>query len=311
MKRLSLTLLLAATAATPALAQETSSTQQPQAQQSRAGDRIGEILGALFGNRNDRDGSNAIEAQWMAGRMPLAAQQTQFEARIDSEVRSGALSRSSGERARSEYRSLVELEARYGADRRFTTQERTDLGDRYGALTQALAEGGYGGGGSSGGGYGQGGVSGGTSVADGRTEFEARVDAAVRARRLTRTQGTQLKTEYAALIRTEATYMRDGSLSARERDDLESSLDALDSRVGDGPAGTPSRPADPASRLEAIARALPSSGLTATARTQLLVEHEDLTRLANAYRRVTPSSDDQAYLDRRLTNLETRARVRR
>ena len=305
MKRLTLGLLLTATAASPAIAQETNSTQQPQAQQQRSG--IGEILGALFGNRNDRDGSNAIEAQWMVGRTPLAAQQTQFEARIDSEVRSGALSRASGERARSEYRALVELEARYGADRRFTTQERTDLGDRYGALTQALAEGGYGIGGD----YGQGGVSGGTSVADGRTEFEARVDAAVRARRLTRTQGTQLKTEYATLIRTEATYMRDGSLSARERDDLESRLDALDSRIGDGPTGTPSRPADAISRLEAIARALPSSGLTATARTQLLVEHEDLTRLANAYRRVTPSADDQAYLDRRLTNLETRARVRR
>lgn len=310
MKRLKLPLLLAAaTAASPALAQQGSSTQPTSQQpQSRPADRIGDILGALFGNRTDRDGSTSIDAQWTAGRLPLAAQQTQFEARIESDVRSGALTRSSGDRARSEYRSLVELEARYGADRRFTTQERTDLSDRYGALTQALAEGNYG----SGGGYGQGGgVSGGTSVADGRLEFEARVDEAVRARRLTRTQGTQLKAEYATLIRTEQTYLRDGSLSARERDDLESRLDALDSRVGDGPTGTPTRPADPTSRLEAIARALPSSGLSATARAQLLVEHEDLTRLANAYRRLNASAEEQAYLDRRLSDLETRARVRR
>lgn len=306
MKRLTLGLLLAA-AATPAAAQDNSTTQSAEQPQSRSGERINAILGALFGNRDDRDGSGSLEAQWIAGRTPLASQRTQFEARIDSEVRSGALSRMSGERARSDYRALVELEARYGADRRFTSQERSELGDRYGALTQALAEGGY-----AGGGDGQsGGVSGGTSVADGRAEFEARVDQAVRARRLTRTQGTQLKAEYAALIRTEATYLRDGSLSRRERDDLESRLDALDSRIGDSPTGTPSRPADPTSRLEAIARALPSSGLSATARTQLLVEHEDLTRLANAYRRVTPNSEEQAYLDRRLSNLETRARVRR
>lgn len=303
MKRLTLGILLAATAASPAIAQDTSTAQataQPQSQ-SRAGERITDILGALFGNRADRDGSSSVEAQWIAGRMPLAAQRAQFDARIDGEVRTGTLSRAAGDRARADYLALVELEARYGADRRFTTQERTDLGDRYGALTQALAEGGYN----------QGSASANASVANGRAEFEARVDEAVRLRRLTRTQGTQLKTDYAALIQTEANYLRDGSLSSRERDDLDARLDALDSRVGDGPAGTPSRPADPQSRLDAIARALPSSGLTAAAQTQLRVEHEDLTRLAAAYRRISPTADDQAYLDRRLTNLETRARVRR
>ncbi|WP_157973368.1 hypothetical protein, partial [Blastomonas sp. UPD001] len=64
-------------------------------------------------------------------------------------------------------------------------------------------------------------------------------------------------------------------------------------------------------RLDAIARALPASGLSASAQAQLRVEHEDLTRLEAAYARLTPSADERAYLDRRLGDLETRARVRR
>jgi hypothetical protein len=48
-----------------------------------------------------------------------------------------------GVRVKAEYEQLVALEARYGADNRFTTAERTELSDRYGALTQALTEGGY------------------------------------------------------------------------------------------------------------------------------------------------------------------------
>jgi len=147
-------------------------------------------------------------------------------------------------------------------------------------------------------------------VADGRRDFEARVDESVRQRRLTRTQGTQLKTDYAAVVRLEADYMRDRVLSARERDDLETRLDALDARVGDV-AAQPSRPVDPTARLQAITRALPSSGLTTAAQTQLRTEQEDLSRLAAAYRRLSPTAEEQNYLDRRLTDLETRARVRR
>lgn len=265
-------------------------------QPSRQQERVDTILGALFG---DRTGGTSLDAQWTLGRLPLAQQRTQYETRIEADVRSGALSASAGERAKADYRALVELEARYGADRRFTAQERTELNQRYQGLTQVVAEGGY-----------AGGVSGGSSVADGRRDFEARVDEAVRVRRLTRTQGTQLKTEYSALVQTETNYMRDGVLSVRERDDLETRLDALDARVGDTNVAA-TRPADAASRLDAIAKALPASGLASAAQTQLRIEHEDLNRLAAAYRRTSPSTDDQAYLDRRLSNLEERVRLRR
>lgn len=292
MRTFAFALAIAAASATTVGAQQT--TPQPSRQQ----ERVDSILGALFGdNRQGR--ATSLDMQWTLGRSPLAQQGAQFETRIDADVRSGALSRQSADRAKEDYRALVELETRYGADRRFTPQERAELNARYDSLTRVVAEGGY-----------SGGVSGGTSVADGRRDFEARVDESVRLRRLTRTQGTQLKTEYAALVRIEADYMRDGVLSNRERDDLEGRLDALDARVGDV-AAQPARPLEPTARLETIARALPSSGLGASAQAQLRIEHEDLGRLASAYRRISPTAEEQSYLDRRLTDLETRARVRR
>lgn len=288
-----------ALASSPVFAQssDTSTATQP----SRAQDRLNAILGTLFGSRTGS--TESIEAQWSAGRTPLAAQRAQFETRIDADVRSGALDTRTGTQIKSDYYALVQLEARYGADGRFTTAERTELADRYGALTQVLADRGYG---DNDGGYADDRTS---SVAEGRLEFNRRVDASVAARRLTRVQGTRLKREYATLITVESGYLRDGMLSSREREDLDARLDALDERVGDTAyGGGISR--TPATRLAAIASALPSSGLSASAQAQLRVEHGDLTRLADAYAQRSPSADDRAYLDRRLTDLEMRARVR-
>lgn len=276
-----------------AFAQTGSSDQSTGAQE----DRVGAILGTLFGDRLGV--STSVERQWAAGRKPLATQRAQFIARIDADVRSGALTASNGTRVKAEYEQLVALEARYGADNRFTTAERTELSDRYGALTQALTEGGY-----------ADEDEGSLSVADGRTEFNRRVDAGVTARRLSRTEATRLKSDYAALIQTEASYARDG-ISRREREDLDTRLDALDARVGDTAYGGGPAVIDNRTRLSNIDRALSVSGLNAAAQAQVRVELGDLTRLAAAYDRATPSSDDRSYLDRRIADLETRARVRR
>lgn len=270
-------------------------------QRSRQQERLNSIFGALFG---DRTGSTqSIEAQWSFGRTPLATQRAQFEARVDADVRSGQLDRRTGDRLKSDYYDLVQLEARYGADRRFTVQEREELAERYGRLTQVIADGGYGDDDS---------ADIGISVVEGQTEFNQRVDASVSARRLTRVAGARLKTDYAALVRTEAGYLRDGRITDQERDDLYTRLEALDARVGDmASTGGGNTVQTPRARLDAIARALPSSGLSASAQAQLRVEHEDLTRLEAAYARLNASADDRAYLDRRLGELETRARVRR
>jgi hypothetical protein len=287
MKHLAAALTLAFST-TSAFAQTPAATSS---QSMRQQERVYAILGTLFG---DRSGGASLDTQWAIGRLPLAQQRSQFESRIDADVRSGGLSASSGERAKADFRALVNLEARYGADRRFTPQERAELSSRYTSLNQILADGGY---------------AGGASVADERGQFEGRVDSAVRSRQITRGQGAQLKTDYASLVRLEADYMRDGALSVRERSDLDTRLDALDARVGDvGVAST--RPSDMATRLSAIERALPSSGLSSSAQAQLRVEHGDLTRLAAAYRRSAPSAEEQVYLDRRLGDLEGQARVR-
>lgn len=284
--------LALALAASPAAAQTT--VDAPSQQQ----ERIGAILGALFGDR--LGATTSIESQWAAGRTPLLTQRTQFTARIDSDVRSGAINQTTGTRLKTDYTALVDLETRYGADRRFTAEERADLASRYEALTRVLSDGRY-----------ADAPSAGASVVAGKADFDRRVDAAVSSRRLSRTDGTRLKTEYSALIQVEAGYLRDGQITARERDDLDSRLDALDARVGDVGYGGGTTVQTPRNRLDAVLRALPSSGLSAAAQTQLRIEHEDLNRLAAAYERLTPSTDERAYLERRISELETRAKVRR
>ncbi len=291
---------LIAACAVPATAQSdtASSGAATEAPRERQQERLGAILGALFGRGG---ASGSLEAQWALGRTPLATQRSQFDTRVDAEVRAGALPASTGYRLKGDYQALVDLEARYAADGRFTTAERTDLADRYGALTQALADRRYG----------DDDEASTAIVIGGQAEFNARVDAQVAARRLSRSQGTRLRNDYAALIRVENSYLRDGTLAAREREDLEARLDALDMRVGDvGYGGTPAQLTF-RQRLDAVATALPRSGLNAAARAQLLVEHGDLVRLDAAYQRLNPGTDDRAYLEARIANLEARARVMR
>lgn len=277
-------------AATPGVAQaQTSGTQES---------TVGSILRSVFGDRLGV--STSVEQQWATGRKPLATQRTEFNTRIDTEVASGRLTATNGTRMKTEYDRLVALETRYGADGRFTTQERSELADGYGALTQALTEGGYA----------DTATSTRLAVAEGRADFERRVDAGVTARRLTRTQATRLKTDYAVLVTTEAGYARDG-ISSSEQDMLDQRLEALDARVGDTAYGSTTATLDSRTRLANVERALSATGLGTAQKTRIRVELGDLMRLEAAYARSTPTSDDRAYLESRIVDLETRARVKR
>jgi Spy/CpxP family protein refolding chaperone len=283
--------ILAATGAAALALTASSALAQTSTTQQR--NPIADIFGALFG---DRVGvTTSIESQWAAGQTPLANQRAQFESRVDSEIQTGALSQATGARLKADYYELVQLEARYGADRRFTTAERTTLADRYGDLTQVLADRAYA----------DVGTVTTTQVAEGRAEFDARVDAALAARQITRTEARRLKTDYATLAGIETGYMRDGSLSNAELADLDARLDALDARL----PGTAYATLTPRQRLDAINRALASNRLSTPARAQLQVEYQDLLRLEAAYARINETAEEQAYLDRRLAELETRARV--
>ena len=269
-------------------------TAQGSGAQPTSNNRLQQILGTMFGQNTTA--SNSLEAQWRVGRTPLADRRAQYDARVDADARSGALTSSSAARLKTEYATVVQLEQRYAADGVFTTTERSQLIDSYGVLTQTLADGGYA----------DNSPADRAAVGDGRVEFNARVDAAVSARRLTRVASSRLKADYAALVQVETNYLRDGRLTDAERDDLDERLDALDARL-EGAAVA----ATPRTRLDAIARALPASRLSVAAQAQLRIEHGDLVRLASAYDRLTPTADDRAYLERRLINLETRARVAR
>ena len=269
-------------------------TAQSSGAQPNSNDRLRQILGTMFGQNTTA--SNTLEAQWRLGRTPLANQRALFDARVDADARSGALPSASAARLKAEYATVVQLEQRYASDGVFTTSERNALIDSYGELTQALADGGYA----------DNSPAVRAAVNEGRVEFNTRVDAAVSARRLTRVAGSRLKADYATLVQIETNYLRDGRLTDAERDNLDERLDALDARL-DGAAVA----VTPRTRLDAIARALPVSRLSVAARSQLRIEHGDLVRLASAYDRLTPTADERAYLERRLINLETRARVAR
>lgn len=260
-------------------------------------DRLGAVVGALFG---DRLGISALDQAWLRGGRPLRDGQSQFNTRVDSSLRVGQISSAAATRLRADYTALVDLETRYAADGRFTNEERADLNSRYNALTQTLESGAAG--------YGD--VN---SVAQGRAAFEARVDASVNARRITRTEATRLKTDYQALIQLETRYAAKGSITASERNDLDSRLDALDARVGDGPAVQPPVATQtPRVRLAALETAVTaaerSGALTRADAADVRVQLGDLTRLEAAYGRYNPSADETAYLTRRLGELETRVR---
>jgi len=257
-------------------------------------ERLGAVIGALFG---DRLGLSSLDQAWLRGGRPLRDGQSQFVTRVDTSVRSGSVSAAAGTRLRSDYAGLVELETRYAADGRITTEERADLNARYTALTRTLDSGAAN--------YGDL-----NQVAQGRAAFDARVDAAVAARRLSRTRATQLKSDYQALIQIETGYQADGVITAAERADLDARLDALDERVGDSATATPAQTVRV--RLAAIDTTLAAAERAGTVSraeaAELRLQHADLVRLEAAYARNTPPADDAAYLARRVGEIEARLR---
>ena len=276
-----------------------------QTQQQQTG--LGSVVGALFGI------NSSLDPQWLQNRRPVEAGRSQFDSQLTANVRAGAQSNNGADRLRADYDALVQLETRYGADGRFSTQERADLNAQYQALTQRMNTVDNNGGGSYGGGSGSS-----VSVADGRADFEARINAALTARRITRTQATSLRTDYQALVQTEASYGRNG-IDAREQSDIDARLDALDARLGDGPStgggyGGGYQPVlDNRTRLANIDAAVSSGersgAINRTDAADIRVEYGDLMRLEAAYSRTSPSRDDTDYLARRLGELEARARV--
>jgi len=234
---------------------------------------IGALLGAVFGNAYGS--TQQMDDAYAQGRRPLGEQRVALEARIDAGVRDGSLTRAEATRLRDDYDGLVRLETRYAADGRLTTDERDDLRQRYNALSQRVddqrADGqGYG--------YGW------QPLAEQRSQFRARVDAAERNRNLNRYEAARLRSDFDALVRVEDGYRRDG-ISDREQQDLTSRLAELNRRVGDGydggyNDGGYNNAADPrAVRIEANISAGERNGrISRTEAARLRAELNDLSR---------------------------------
>lgn len=238
--------------------------------QDQPGGVFGALLGALFGVQTADQGDQVLDDDWSRGRRPLYQRRADLDARIEAGVRDGSISRTEAGRLRADYDALVQLETRYAADGRMTTAERSELRDRYRALSQRVGEevrdddAGYGW----------------TPLVDQRAAFSARIDAAVRNRDLSRTEGTRLRADFDALVRLESDYRRDG-LSAREQQDLTARLADLDRRLGDdggydnGGYGYDPRAAEIEARIVAGER---SGQFSRTEAARLREELRDLTR---------------------------------
>ena len=157
--------------------------------QSGAGDVIGALLGAVFGVNSGQ----GFEDDWERGRRPLAERRADLEARIDAGVRDGSISYAEANRLRGDYDGLVQLEARYAADGRLSAQERADLQDRYQRLSQRVEDR------RDDDGYDQW-----RPLADERYAFDARVEAAVRSRRISSAEGRRLHVPLVTGVETPA-----------------------------------------------------------------------------------------------------------
>ena len=238
--------------------------------QDQPGGVFGALLGALFGVQT-ADQDQALDQDWSRGRRPLYQRRADLDARIDAGVRDGSISRYEADRLRDDYDALVQLETRYAADGRMTTTERSDLRQRYRTLSQRVGDerrdDGY-----------DDGYGAWRPLADQRAAFSTRVDASVRDRTLTRSEGTRLRADFDALVRLESDYRRDG-LSAREQQDLAARLADLDRRLGDdvydGGSGYDSRAADIEARIVAGER---SGQLSRSEAARLRDELRDLSR---------------------------------
>lgn len=272
------TKILAASAVALALAAgaTSASAQTPYGQQPYSQtqtDPIGAILGALFGDRLGV--STTLDSEWSRGRRPLGANRAQFESRLDADVRSGAISTSAARSLTAEYNELVALETRYTADGRVTTTERADLTERYRAFSTRYQAGGQGG-------YDDD-YDDWRPLAESRTAFNARLDAGVRNRTLTRSQATRLSNDFNALVQLETTYDRNG-IDARERADLEARWADLNRRVGDdyddGYTPGDNYGSDPrGAQIEArIAAGERNGSISRTEAASLRLELRDLTR---------------------------------
>jgi hypothetical protein len=268
--------------------------QTPGQQQS---DVLSQMLGAMFGT-SQQASEQTLESDWNQGRQPFAQRRATLDARIDTSVRDGSLSRYEADQIRREYDDIVRLEAQYSADGSVSPQQRSDLRARYRALTQRVG----------GQGYAQAGYQ-----EDGRWQplasrygaFDQQVNAGVRNRSLSQSDAARLRADWRTLAQVEAGYQR-GGIDAREQADLWARYNAIDGRLGGGYGFGSDRNPVRWSQLETRLAVAERNGSisrneVALVRSQL----GDLARLDAVYAVGGYSADQRAYLTQRYGELDS------
>ncbi len=296
-------------AASSALLLSATATAQMQGQQMQGqqqGDVFGQLLGALFGS-NQQVSEQTLDSDWSQGRRPFEQRRATLDARIDSAVREGSLSRYDADQIRREYDDIVRLEAQYSVDGNVSQQQRNDLRMRYRALSQRVGGQGYNQG--NGQGYNQNGYQQGDRwqpLSIRNAEFEQRISVGLRNRSLSRSDETRLRADWRTLAQVEANYARNG-IDSREQADLWSRYNAIDSRLGGSFGGFgDDRNTARWSQLETrLAAAERNGNVDRLAAVQLRAQLSDLARLNAAYATSGYTADERSYLTRRYGEIDT------
>jgi hypothetical protein len=145
------------------------------------------------------------------------------------------------------------------------------------------------------------------SINERRTWLEQRISQAERQGSLSRTEGARLRTEFADLVRLEASY-RTNAFTAAERQELDRRFDSIAARVRGGiqqggfiPISQ--RRDDVERRID---QALRQRQITPQEAARLRTDFEDLVRLEANYRQGGLTTAEQAELDRRFAVIEDR-----
>jgi hypothetical protein len=225
-----------------------------------------------------------------------------LERRIVQGERNGGLTRSEASSLRRDLAGLVSLERRYSYGG-LSNSERADLDRRFDALSLRIRLDRR-----------DGQTADWTSINQRQANLDARIDAGVRDRSLTRTEAARLRADFQALARMEATYRRNGLTNA-ERADLDRRFDALSARIrseradGDGDRGSINqRQANLDARIDAGVR---NGSLSRTEATRLRADFQALVRLEAEYRRNGLTQAERADLDRRFDILSARIQSER
>lgn len=171
----------------------------------------------------------AVAAGALAVAAPASAQtwqninqrQANLDRRIDVGVRNGDLTRNEAVRLRAEFNDIVRLEARYRSSYGLSNAERADLDRRFDSLSARVRferndrqdRG-----------------NNWVPINQRQRQLDARIDAGIRDRTLSRQEAWALRAEFQQIVRLEANYRRNG-LDARERTLLDRRMDRLGAMV--------------------------------------------------------------------------------